>query len=298
MRFAADHVVVRVPATSADLGPGFDSLGLALDLWDQVEVKAVPGHSRVVITGEGANELPTDESHLIVRAAHHALETAGAPPVGLELECVNGIPQGKGWGSSASAVAAGALAARGLIANPAALNAGRVFQLTAGFEGHPDNAAPAVFGGATVAWNVGTHGPARAARLRLHPDVQVVLLLPDSAMPTTVARAALPTRVPHTDAAFNAARSALLVHALANDPSLLFDATADRLHQPYRAEVMPKTTELVAELRALGLAAVTSGAGPAVLVLTADPSKVPEPSGWRWMNVQIALSGGSVARVD
>jgi homoserine kinase len=272
-------------------------MGIALDIWDEVRARAVSGLTSVTVRGEGEAVLPTDQSHLVVRAAHHALEAAGAPPVGLVLECVNAIPQGKGLGSSASAVAAGGLLARGLIANPAALNAARIFQLTAGFEGHPDNAAPVVFGGATVAWNGEQPLAARAARLKVHPSISVVLLLPDDAMPTSVARAALPVRVPHADAAFNAGRSALLVHALTQEPRYLFDATADRLHQPYRAEVMPKTTELIASLRSAGLAAVLSGAGPAILVLTTDPSSVPEPAGWRWQHVGIALHGGTVARI-
>ncbi|MDR2252748.1 MAG: homoserine kinase [Bifidobacteriaceae bacterium] len=298
MRFAADHVRVEVPATSANLGPGFDSLGLALDLWDRVEARAVSGPSRVSVVGEGAGELPTDGRHLVVRAAQRALEIAGAPPVGLELSCVNAIPQSKGLGSSASAVAAGALIARGLIANPAVMNAGRVFRLTTDFEGHPDNAAPAVFGGATVAWMSSDGSAAGAARLAVHPDLRVVVLLPDFTLATSVARAALPARVPHRDAVFNASRAALLVHAIASDPALLLQATEDRLHQPYRAEVMPRTAELVAELRAAGFAAVISGAGPAVLVLTTDPAAVPEPAGWRWRAVGIAERGGVVARLD
>jgi homoserine kinase len=137
----------------------------------------------------------------------------------------------------------------------------------------------------------------KAASLAVHPDVRVVLLVPDATVATSLARAALPARVPHRDAVFNASRSALLVHALAADPSLLFEATADRLHQPYRAEVMPRSTELVAQLRAGGFAAVISGAGPAVLVLTTDPAQVPEPAGWRWRVAQIAPRGGTVARV-
>ncbi|MDR1633588.1 MAG: homoserine kinase [Bifidobacteriaceae bacterium] len=296
MRFAADHVVARVPATSANLGSGFDSLGLALELWDEVEARAVAGPSRVTVRGEGAGQLPQDDSHLVLRAAHRALEAVGAPPVNLELNCFNRIPQGKGLGSSAAAVAAGALIARGLIANPAVLNAGRVFQFTAGHEGHPDNAAPVVFGGATVAWMAGT--TPKAAQLQLDPAIRAVALIPDGVVATAVARSALPVRVPHVDAAFNVSRAALLVHALAFDPALLFDATQDRLHEPYRAEVMPATTQLVADLRQNGLAAVISGAGPAVLVLTTDPDEVPEPSGWRFQPLAIAARGANVARVD
>ncbi|MDR1443240.1 MAG: homoserine kinase [Bifidobacteriaceae bacterium] len=296
MRFAADHVVVKVPATSANLGPGFDSLGLALDLWDEVEVKAVSGPSQVAVRGEGAGQLPLDESHLVLRSAHRALEAVGAPPVNLELKCFNRIPQGKGLGSSAAAVAAGGLIARGLIANPGVLTAGRIFRFTAGFEGHPDNAAPAVFGGATVAWMAGRRP--KAAPLSVDPSIQAVVLIPDGVMATSVARSALPVRVPHVDAAFNVSRAALLTHALVSDPSLLFYATEDRIHQPYRAEVMPATTELVASLRAQKLAAVISGAGPAVMVLTTDPDTVPEPSGWRYQRLALASHGGTVARID
>jgi homoserine kinase len=298
VRFAADHVMVKVPATSANLGPGFDSMGLALDLWDQIEARAVPGPTRVRVRGEGAGHLPTDSHHLVARAAHRALELAGAPPIGLELDCLNAIPQSKGLGSSASAVVAGGLIARGLIEQPGALNAGRVFHLATDFEGHPDNAAPAVFGGATVAWMAGDGRTPKAARLTPHPDIQVVALLPDSTLPTAVAREALPARVPHRDAVFNASRSALLVHALTTDPRLLLEATEDRLHQPYRASVMPRTAELVAELRTAGFAAVVSGAGPAVLVLTTDSAAVPEPGGWRWRAVGISPRGGTVARLD
>jgi homoserine kinase len=190
------------------------------------------------------------------------------------------------------------LIARGLIERPAALNAGRVFQLATDFEGHPDNAAPAVFGGATVAWMAADGRRPRAARLSPHPDLRVVALLPDAIVPTSVARAVLPERVPHRDAVFNAARSALLVHALTTDPTLLLEATEDRLHQPYRVGVMPAATALVAELRAAGFAAVISGAGPAVLVLTTDSAAVPEPAGWRWRAIGISLRGGSVARLD
>jgi homoserine kinase len=216
----------------------------------------------------------------------------------LELDCLNAIPQGKGLGSSAAAVVTGALIARGLIQVPSVMNAGRVFHLAADFEGHPDNAAPAVLGGATIAWTGEGSEPPRAARLALHPDIRLVLLVPDSSVATSVARAALPQRVPFRDAAFNLARSALLVHALGSDPSLLLEATEDRLHQPYRADVMPQTAGLVARLRVSGFAAVTSGAGPAVLVLTTDPAEVPEPAGWRWTAVGIAATGGTVTRVD
>jgi homoserine kinase len=230
----------------------------------------------------------------VVRAAKQALEAVGAPTVGLDLNCTNAIPHGRGLGSSAAAVAAGCLIARGLIDHPTSMNAGRIFEITTGFEGHPDNAAPVVFGGATIAWMEAKC--ARVAHLTVHPEVAAVVLVPQDAVSTAEARAALPLQVPHKDAAFNAARSALMVHALTKAPDMLFEASADRLHQPYRTEVMPPTAALVAGLRADGIPAMVSGAGPGVLVLTNKPDKVPTLDGWRRYALAIPEAGGIVAR--
>jgi homoserine kinase len=181
------------------------------------------------------------------------------------MVCRNEIPHGRGMGSSAAAVVAGIVAARALIADPDALDDDAALALATEFEGHPDNAAPALVGGATVAWE-GREGP-RAARLEVHPDVEPWVFVPTVRLATKKARGVLPTHVPHADAAFNAGRSALLVEALTRRPDLLFEATEDKLHQDYRADVMASSTELVRGLRGLGLPAVVSGAGPTVLVL-------------------------------
>lgn len=269
MQLGADHVQVRVPATSANLGPGFDALGLALALHDDLDVRALASDEVVVeVEGEGAGEVPDDETHLVVRALHAALDLAGAPRTGLHLRCVNRIPHGRGLGSSAAAVVAGVAAARALVADPSVLDDDTVLGLASAIEGHPDNAAPAVLGGATVAWGAGGRG-ARAARLDVHPDLRATVLVPSSRLATSRARGVLPERVPHADAAFNAGRAALLVEALTRRPDLLLDATDDRLHQAYRADVMPSSFELVQALRSHGLAATVSGAGPTVLVLSA-----------------------------
>lgn len=266
MRLGSDHVRVQVPATSANLGPGFDALGLALGLYDEVEVKALGSPDVTVqVSGHGATELPTGEDHLIVRAIRAALDDVGAPQVGLELTCTNRIPHGRGLGSSAAAVVAGVLAVRMLIGDPEALGNTAAFRLASAFEGHPDNAAPAILGGATVAWT-SEDGP-HATALPLHPDVVPVVLVPTEQLATRTARGVLPPTVPHSDAAFTAGRAALLVQALCHRPELLWDATIDRLHQDYRAQVMPSTWELVRALREVGQAAVISGAGPSVLVL-------------------------------
>lgn len=266
MRLGADHVRVRVPATSANLGPGFDALGLALGHHDEVEVWALGSDEvSVEVVGEGAGELPTGEDHLVVRAIRAALDEVGAPQSGLRLRCHNTIPHGRGMGSSAAAVVAGILAARMMIGEPEALYNTRAFKIASAFEGHPDNAAPAILGGATVCW-VGPDGP-HATELPLHPDVAPIVLVPDERLATVTARRVLPSAVPHADAAFTAGRAALLVQALCHRPELLLAATEERLHQEYRADVMPSTWALVRALRAAGQAAVVSGAGPSVLVL-------------------------------
>jgi homoserine kinase len=263
-------VVVRVPATSANLGPGFDSLGLALGLHDLVTVEAfapAPGEPPVVVdvTGEGAGSVPDDEQHLVVASVLAGLAHAGARRQGLRVRCVNAVPHGRGLGSSAAAVVAGLVAARGLLAEPECLGDDEVLALATAAEGHPDNAAAALLGGLTVSW-CAADGP-HAARLEVDPRIVPVVCVPQARLATSAARTMLPASVPHRDAAFTAGRAALLVEALGRRPDLLFAATEDRLHQAQRAAAMPATAELVAALRADAAAAVVSGAGPAVLVL-------------------------------
>ena len=269
MRLAADHVRVQVPATAGNLGPGFDALGMALGLVDEVEVRAVANaHVDITVEGEGAEDLPTDESHLVVRALREALDHVGASQVGLSIRAVNRIPHGRGLGSSAAAAVAGICAARGLIAEPEALSNEVVLELATRFEGHPDNAAPAIYGGATVAWQ--NSKGAHARPLTVASEIETAVLIPRSVLPTKQARSVLPLNVPHADAAFNAGRAALLVNALAGWPEDLMAATEDRLHQGYRADVMAAAPSMLAHLRAQGLAAVVSGAGPSVLVFGTD----------------------------
>lgn len=315
MQLRAAHVRVRVPATSANLGPGFDALGLALGLHDVVEVRALgTSEVRVEVRGEGAGTVPGDESHLVVRALRAALDRAGAPQTGLHLTCHNRVPHGRGLGSSAAAVVAGVLAARGLVAEPDALDDDTALALATEFEGHPDNAAPALLGGLTVAWT--EEAPAgqepatpgvRAARLAVHPDVVPIAVVPPDTLSTRAARGVLPATVPHGDAAWQAGRSALLVEALGRRPDLLLAATGDRLHQGYRRQVMPASLALVDALRAHGVAAVVSGAGPTVLALarrapggTTDADAAIEAAfggvmgGWRVLPLAVDVEGASV----
>ena len=257
-------VKVRVPATSANLGPAFDCAGLALARHDVLDVAVVPEGLTVEIDGVGAGELPTDESHLVVRAFRAACAELGWTPPGLHVSARNAIPQGRGMGSSAAAVVAGVLAAWSLCPDVDAVDGNAVLRLATELEGHPDNVAACLLGGLTLSW-MGERGVG-ADSLPVHDDVRPVLLVPDATLSTEVARGLLPDVVPHADAAFNAGRSALLVHALTSG-TLLLEATEDRLHQRQRTAAMPASLALVDRLRATGHAAVVSGAGPSVLVL-------------------------------
>ena len=293
--FVPDPVRVRVPATSANLGPGFDALGLALSLYDDVSAQIIPAGFRVAVTGEGAGELPDGDDHLVVRAALATFDALGVTPPGLAVECVNRIPQARGLGSSSSAIVAGVLLARELVSGgPAALDDVDALRLAAELEGHPDNVAPCLLGGFTIAWR--EPGGARAVSLAAATGVRPVLFVPDERGLTAAARAALPGEVPHADAARTAGRAALLVHALTAAPDLLFPATEDRLHQRYRAGAAPATFALVGALREAGVAAVVSGAGPSVMALTEPPEQFLPGDGWTVRRLVVDQSGARVAR--
>ncbi|WP_299033576.1 homoserine kinase [uncultured Pseudokineococcus sp.] len=256
-----------MPGSSANLGPAFDAVGLALDLRDELAVRLLaPGAGvRVEVTGQGAGRVAAGEGHLVVRALRTALERVGAPQPDLALVCRNGVPFGRGAGSSAAAVVAGVVLARALLEEPGLLDDETALDVAAGMEGHPDNAAASLLGGVTIGWV--DDGVSRAVRAEPSADLVAVLAVPSAELLTARARAMLPAVVPHGDAVFNAGRAALLVEALTRRPELLLPATADRLHQDCRAPAAPATAALVGALRAQGLAAAVSGAGPSVLVL-------------------------------
>jgi homoserine kinase len=309
-------VTVRVPASSANLGPGFDSMGLALALYDLVTVEAFPaGAARapgavVHVAGEGAGTVPEGEEHLVVRSIRAGLERAGARQPGLRLRCVNAIPHGKGLGSSAAAIVAGLVAARGLLEAPERLDRAAVFTLASVAEGHPDNAAAAAFGGFVVSWfdepsrgGSSASGVPRYVGLPVDPRVRPVVCVPEEQLPTSAARAMLPATVPHGDAAFTASRAALLVEALTRRPDLLLTATQERLHQAQRGPAMPRTAALISALRRVGAPAVVSGAGPSILVLCPSPDHVervvaelarPDEEGGRWsvLTPEVDTTGG------
>jgi homoserine kinase len=263
-----------VAASSANLGPGFDSLGLALSLYDEVYLETTESGLIVEVEGEGAGQVPLDSSHLVVRAIEKGLRAAGVEAAGLIVRCRNEIPHSRGLGSSAAAVVGGLAAANGLVAqtDSVPLSDDQLVQLSSEFEGHPDNASAAVLGGAVVSWTEGDGPTSRyaAAQVRLHPDVHLFSAIPVVRSSTAETRAVLPSQVSHTDASFNVSRAALLVVALTERPDLLMAATEDRLHQPQRASAMPASAEYLEILRRCGVAAVISGAGPAVLALSTD----------------------------
>lgn len=256
-------VTVEVPATSANLGPGFDCFGLALDWRERVEVEVIQSGYQLDVSGEGADQVPRDATHLIIRSLLAGLADLGVTAPGLRLTCRNTIPHGRGLGSSSAAIVAGLVAAQAL-AGQEIDRAWAVEQADA-IEGHPDNVAAAVYGGFVLAYHAQLG--VRVVQGRLTEGLGAVLFVPITPVATSAARGLLPDRVPHAEAAANAARAALLVHAMAADPGLLWEATRDWLHQDYRRGAMPQSYELLRKLRAEGHPAVISGAGPTVLVL-------------------------------
>lgn len=265
--FRAAPTRVRVPATSANLGPGFDAFGLALGLHDDLVAQVVdtPG-IRVDIGGEGADTLPRDGKHLVAKIMRQAFDVLGGQPRGLEIVCANRIPHKRGLGSSAAAIVGALVLARALVVSgEEQLTDEALLQMACDIEGHPDNVAACLYGGFTIAWM--DEGHARAVTLPVHPEIAPIVMVPSTQSSTRRTRALLPAQVPHADAAFTAGRAGLLVHALTRDPDLLMAATDERLHQRQRREAYPRTVDAVDRLRAAGVPAVISGAGPTVLAL-------------------------------
>ncbi|WP_048553375.1 homoserine kinase [Nostocoides japonicum] len=328
-------VTVRVPASSANLGPGFDSVGLALGVWDECRVTVVeaPGVA-ITVSGEGEGSVPLDASHLVHRTMVTAWRELGVePPVGLRLDCVNEVPHGRGMGSSATAIVTGVVAAQALHTQtsgpsgragtagdaPTSGRAGTAGDaptsgadldldwagdLASRLEGHPDNASASVYGGLTLSWSdePGVAGSTRTVRLRPDPRVEVVVFVPVEQLSTARARSVLPVQVRLGDAAANSARAALLVHAATSDPSLLLPATREWLHQDARRPSYAASMALVDRLRAAGHAAVISGAGPSVLVLgtreSASAAADLAPRGWRVLRPGIPLRGAHLVEAS
>jgi homoserine kinase len=297
--FVPGPVTVEVPATSANLGPGFDCLGLALELTDTIVGEVVDSGLEVHVEGEG-EDLGRDESHLVVRAMRAAFESMGEQPRGLRLTCTNHIPHSRGMGSSSAAIVGGIVLARGLAVDGAArLDDAQALSLANWLEGHPDNVAPALLGGFVISGQAGD--VVWAQNTPVDDSIFALALVPPYGVKTEVARGLLPDVVPHADAVANTGRAALLVAALGGRPGLLLRATEDFLHQEQRAPAMPESIALVHELRSRGVPAVVSGAGPTVLALVSegvtpgvDTVSDLVPSGWRTLRQSV---GGPGARV-
>jgi homoserine kinase len=291
------RVTVRVPATSANLGPGFDCFGLALDLCNEVtaDTEAEPG---VTWEGEGAAELPIDGADLVSRAMASTLERQlrhhpGAALPQVALRGVNRIPLGRGLGSSASAAVAGVAIARTLLGPAGFDDPYSTFAYAAELEGHPDNAAAATYGGLTVF----ALGSGYVHRLEPHPSLDPVLLVPDHIrLPTAAARDALPTTIERVDAVFNIGHAALAVVALTQgDHDLLLVALHDRLHESVRAAMVPETAMVLDDLRRRQVAACLSGAGPSLLAFERDGHLVGDlPDGWRAIRPGVRPNGAEV----
>jgi homoserine kinase len=296
---------VQIPASAANLGPGFDALALALELRDIYVAQILDEEGfDVDVTGEGADEVKKDGKHLVIKAMMAGFEFMGGKPRGIALRALNAIPHGRGLGSSAAAIVGGLSLARGLVLSGNNLMSDDdLIALATDMEGHPDNIAAAALGGATISWMEDRASVATgcASRFSVDPSVRALVFLPHTQLSTGKARRMLPETVPHKDAAINAGRAALLVHALSVHPELLFAATEDHLHQEYRREAMPRSVDLVRKLRGAGVAAMISGAGPSVLVLhsgtNAEHDDIVKSAGDHFtpMDLEVATTGATVS---
>lgn len=303
--FKAQAMQVHVPATSANLGPGFDSLGLALAMHDRYIAQVLDeAIIDIDITGEGADDLPRNEKNLVIKSMYKGFEFLGGKPRGVALRALNVIPHTRGLGSSASAIVGGLSLARALVlGGNERMSNDDLLNLANELEGHPDNVAAAIYGGATIAWQEQQHGHnvALSVQLVVDPRISAVVFIPSTSVSTAKARKMLPEIITHSDAVKNSAHAALLVHALESRPDLLFTATEDFLHQSYRAEAMPRSFDLLMKLRGAGVAAFISGAGPSVLVLhtggDTDVEELTRAAGENFTTMALGISRGGAAVV-
>ena len=302
--FKAKPMQVQVPATSANLGPGFDAFGLALNMHDRYVAQILDDVVLDIdVAGEGSDVIPQTDKNLLVKAIYKGFDFLGGRPKGLAVRALNVTPHGRGLGSSASAIVGGLVLARALVLNGEdKMNDKQLLSLATEMEGHPDNVSAALFGGATISWSQLVKGKIKADAVHLSVDTRIraIAYVPEKHLATSKARKMLPEAIPFADAVRNTTNAALLGHALTLRPDLLFMATEDFLHQSYRADAMPESFALVNKLRAAGVAAFISGAGPTVLALhTGDQSEVEElkvagGSGFTAHPLEIASQGASL----
>ena len=286
--FKANPIQVQVPATSANVGPGFDSIALAFAMHDRyvAQVLDEPGLD-IDVTGEGADDVPRTDKNLLVKAIYKGFDFLGGRPKGVAVRALNVIPHGRGLGSSASAIIGGLVLARALVLTGTdKMSDEALLNLASEMEGHPDNVAAALYGGATVAWKDVVNGKEVAHAIQIPVDLRIraMAFIPSTTLATKKARTLLPSSIPFADAQRNSTNTALLMHALTIRPDLLFSATEDFLHQSYRSDAMPASFALMSKLRAAGVAAFISGAGPTVMALHTGDQEESE---------QLARAGGA-----
>jgi len=303
--FKAQPVQVQVPASSANLGPGFDCLGLALNMHDRymAQVMDEPGVD-VDVTGEGADNIPTTDKNLVIKAMHKGFDFLGGRPRGIALRQLNVIPHGRGLGSSAAAIVGGLALARALVlGGNERMSNEDMLNIANEMEGHPDNVSAAIFGGANLAWQESQRGHVIAQSLNfdVDPRIGALAFVPSTEFSTSKARKMLPESIPHQDAVRNSINTAVLVQALQHRPDLLLGATEDYLHQSYRSDAMPQSFALMTKLRKAGVAAFISGAGPTVLVLhtggDAEAAELERAAGEKFHMIPLGVSRTGVTVV-
>ena len=303
--FKAQPVQVQVPASSANLGPGFDCLGLALNMHDRymAQVMDEPGVD-IDVTGEGADNIPTTDKNLVIKAMHKGFDFLGGRPRGIALRQLNVIPHGRGLGSSAAAIVGGLALARALVlGGNERMSNEDMLNIANEMEGHPDNVAAAIFGSANIAWQESQRGHviAQSLNIEVDPRIGVLAFVPSTELSTSKARKMLPESIPHQDAVRNSINTAVLVQALQHRPDLLLAATEDYLHQGYRQDAMPQSFALMTKLRKAGVAAFISGAGPTVLVLhtggESEAAELQRAAGEKFQMISLGVSRAGVAVV-
>jgi homoserine kinase len=303
--FKAQPIQVQVPASSANLGPGFDCLGLALNMHDRYMAQVMDEAGvDIDVTGEGADNVPTTDKNLVIKAMHKGFDFLGGRPRGIALRQLNVIPHGRGLGSSAAAIVGGLALARGLVlGGNERMSNEDLLNIANEMEGHPDNVSAAIFGGANLAWQETQRGHivAQSINFEVDPRIGALAFVPATEFSTSKARKMLPETVPHMDAVKNSSNVAVLVQALQNRPDLLLGATEDFLHQSYRKEAMPHSFALMTKLRKAGVAAFISGAGPSVMVLhtggDTEAAELARAAGEKFQMVALGISRTGVSLI-
>jgi homoserine kinase len=303
--FKAQPMQVQVPATSANLGPGFDCLGLALNMHDRYMAQVMDEAGvDIDVTGEGADAVPTTDKNLVIKAMFKGFDFLGGRPRGIALRQLNVIPHGRGLGSSAAAIVGGlALARAFVLGGNERMSHEDMLNIANEMEGHPDNVSAAIYGNANVAWQESQRGQviAQSLNIEVDPRISALAFVPATELSTSKARKMLPESIPHQDAVRNSINTAVLVQALQHRPDLLLGATEDYLHQSYRSDAMPQSFALMTKLRKAGVAAFISGAGPTVLVLhtggDAEAAELERAAGEKFQMIPLGVSRTGVTVV-